>query len=477
MVISSQSSASTTSATAAVNTRWFALAAVCFGMMLTFLNITATISAVPAVQSDLDADSATMVWIPSIFALVVASLVLSAGTVGDVIGRRTAFITGSAIMSAGSLTSFFSHSSGLLLAAQAITGVGAALVLPNSLAIISNSFPDPRERTEAISIWAACSGLGLAIGPLSAGAILGAFSWNAVYLVNAVAALAVTLIAPFVVPRSRVQGAKLDLPGLLTATTAIAALTYWVIDGSHNGFGSTNAVVAIIVFVCALGCFVAYEWTTGSPMLDLRLFRSASFSTVMVVSATVLFGFTGLSLISVLFFERIGNLSAWTTGLHLLALMGTYVVVSAIAPRLLPRTGFKIMLTAGLIIIALGSLLLLRVHPHDGWSNMTVALVVLGIGFGSLIAPATAAAMNSVAPAQAGMASGTVNMFRQLGGVLGTSVLGSILTSQVAAGLLTKPADEAFESAFHTCALVAAAVFATVAVPTALFVRSRPSHG
>jgi DHA2 family multidrug resistance protein-like MFS transporter len=106
-----------------------------------------------------------------------------------------------------------------------------------------------------------------------------------------------------------------------------------------------------------------------------------------------------------------------------------------------------------------------------------VALVVLGVGFGSLIAPATAAAMNSVAPAQAGMASGTVNMFRQLGGVLGTSVLGSILTSQLASGLLTRPADEAFESAFHTCALVAAAVFVTVAIPTAVFVRSRPSHG
>lgn len=471
------SSQSTAPATGSDNTRWFALAAVCFGMMLTFLNITATISAVPAIQSDLDADSATMVWIPSIFALVVASLVLSAGTVGDVIGRRTAFIAGSAIMSIGSLSSFLSHSSGMILAAQAITGVGAALVLPNSLAIISNGFPDPKERTEAISIWAACSGLGLAIGPLSAGAVLGAFSWNAVYLVNAIAALVVVVIAPIVVPRSKVQGARLDVPGLLSATTAIAALTYWVIDGSHSGFTSTHAIGAIILFACVLAFFIVYERSTNAPMLDLRLFRSASFSTVMVVSATVLFGFTGLSLISVLFLERIGKLSAWSTGLHLLALMGTYVVVSAIAPRLLPRIGFKVMLTTGLIITALGSLLLLRVHPHEGWTNLTVALVVLGVGFGSLIAPATAAAMNSVAPAQAGMASGTVNMFRQLGGVLGTSVLGSILTSQLASGLLTRPADEAFESAFHTCALVAAAVFAVVAIPTAVFVRSRPSHG
>jgi DHA2 family multidrug resistance protein-like MFS transporter len=474
MVISSQS---VTPVSSTDSRRWYALAAVCFGMMLTFLNITATISAVPAIQEDLAADSATMVWIPSIFALVVASLVLSAGTVGDVIGRRTAFVIGSAIMSAGSLSSFLAHSSGWILVAQAITGVGAALVLPNSLAIISNSFPDPKERTEAISIWAACSGLGLAIGPLSAGAVLGAFSWNAVYLINAVAALLVTLIAPLVVPRSSVHGARLDVPGLLTATITIAALTFWVIDGAHNGFGSTKAIVAIVVFVCALAAFIAYERVTDAPMLDLRLFRSPSFSTVMVVSATVLFGFTGLSLISVLFLERVGHLSAWTTGLHLLALMGTYVVVSAIAPRLLPRTGFKVMLTAGLIITAIGSLLLLRVHPHEGWTNMTVALVALGVGFGSLIAPATAAAMNSVAPVQAGMASGTVNMFRQLGGVMGTSVLGSILTSQLASGLVTKPADEAFESAFHTCAVVAAAVFAVVAIPTVLFIRSRPSHG
>lgn len=274
----------------------------------------------------------------------------------------------------------------------------------------------------------------------------------------------------------RFREPRLDVPGLLSATTAIAALTYWVIDGSREYFTSTHAIIAIILFACALAFFIVYERSTGAPMLDLRLFRSASFSTVMMVSATVLFGFTGLSLISVLFLERIGKLSAWSTGLHLLAVMGTYVVVSAIAPRLL-RIGFKVMLTTGLIITALGSLLLLRVHPHEGWTNLTVALVVLGVGFGSLIAPATAAAMNSVAPAQAGMASGTVNMFRQLGGVLGTSVLRSILTSQLASGLLTHPADEAFESAFRTCALVAAAVFAVVAIPFTVFVRSRPSHG
>lgn len=458
------------------NSRWIALAAVCFGMMLTFLNITATISSVPAIQADLDADSATMVWIPSIFALVVASLVLSAGTLGDVIGRRTAFIIGSAIMSAGSLTSFLAHTSGWVLVAQAITGVGAALVLPNSLSIISSSFTVPKERTEAISIWAACSGLGLAIGPLSAGAVLGAFSWNAVFLVNAIAALAVALIAPLVVPPSKVPGARLDLPGLLTATAAIASLTFWVIDGSHSGFGSPRAITAIVVFACALGIFIAYERAVDSPMLDIRLFRSPSFSTVMLVSATVLFGFTGLSLISVLFFERVGQLSAWTTGLHLLALMGTYVVVSGIAPRLLPRTGFKVMLTGGLLITAVGALLLLRVHPNEGWADMTLALVVLGVGFGALIAPATAAAMNSVPPARAGMASGTVNMFRQLGGVLGTSVLGSILTAQLASNLLTESPAAAFESAFHICAIVAAIVFAVVAIPTALFVHSRPAH-
>lgn len=456
--------------------RWIALAAVCFGMMLTFLNITATISSVPSIQSDLAADSATMVWIPSVFALVVASLVLSAGTLGDVIGRRTAFVLGSAIMSAGSLTSFLSHTSGWLLAAQAITGVGAALVLPNSLSIISNSFTDPKERTEAISIWAACSGLGLAIGSLSAGAVLGAFSWNAVFGVNAIAALAVTLIAPFVVPASKVPGARLDLPGLLSATTAIAALVFWVIDGSHSGFGSARAIIAIVVFVCAMAMFIAVERAARAPMLDIRLFRSPSFSTVMLVSATVLFGFTGLAFISVLYFEKVGRLDAWTTGLHMLALMGTYVVVSGIAPRLLPRTGFKVMMTAGLLIIAAGALLLLRVHPEQGWTNMSIALVVLGVGFGSLIAPATAAAMSSVEPARAGMASGTVNMFRQLGGVLGTSVLGSILTSQVAAAAVTDSPADAFESAFHVCAVVAAVVFAVVAVPTALFVRSRPAH-
>ncbi|MBC2641950.1 MULTISPECIES: MFS transporter [unclassified Rhodococcus (in: high G+C Gram-positive bacteria)] len=456
--------------------RWIALAAVCFGMMLTFLNTTATIASVPAIGSDLNADAATTVWIPSMFVLVVASLVLSAGTLGDVIGRRVSFVGGAATMAVGSFATFLAHTSAWFLAAQAVTGIGAALVLPNSLTIISSSFADPRERTEAISIWAASSGLGLAIGPLSAGAVIDSFSWNAVFLVNAVAALVVALVSPAVVPSSTLPGARLDLPGLITATTAIAALTFWVIDGSHNGFRSPRTVISMIVFVCALSLFVTIERSVRAPMLHLDLFRSRSFSAVMLVSTTALFGFTGLSLISVLYFERVGGLSAWTTGLHLLALMMTYVVVSAIAPRLHQRTGFKFMLTGGLVITAAGALLLGRVQPHEGWATMTTAFVVLGLGIGTLIAPATAAAMNSVTPAEHGMASGTLNLFRQLGSVLGTSVMGSILTAQLSTALPTQPADTAFTSAFHTCAVVAAAVFIVVAIPTAFLVPGKAGH-
>jgi EmrB/QacA subfamily drug resistance transporter len=492
--------------------RWLSLAAVCLGMTMTFLNITATISALSSIQADLHTSTTTLVWITSSYTLVVASLVLSAGTIGDLLGRRTIFLLGAAILAIGSLLAFAAGSAGVLIAGQAVMGLGGAMILPNSLAIVGSTFHDPHERTEAIGIWAACSGLGLAIGPISAGLLLQHFTWHSVFLVNIAVAVLVLVATPLVVVNSRHPGRSLDAAGLLLATLSIGALTFAVIEGAHKGYASPLILVTAATFLATLVVFIAVELRHHDPMMDLGLFRSASFSAVMAIATSSLFGFTGVALLMVLFFQKAQGLSALSTGWRLLPMMGVYVVVSAVAARLVRRVGFKGTLTAGLLLTAAGAALLLAVHVSSSFNTIWPGLAVFGLGSGLLLAPTTAAAVISVAHTRGGMASATVNMFRQIGGVLGASVLGSIFTTHFAAALPTDLANggvpagvatrvvaaattgstgssvggamgadistalgRALSGAVHDGLLVAIAVALVTAVPAALFVRKRPT--
>jgi EmrB/QacA subfamily drug resistance transporter len=491
--------------------RWLSLAAVCLGMTMTFLNITATISALSAIQADLHTSTTTLVWITSSYTLVVASLVLSAGTIGDLLGRRTVFMIGVAILAVGSLLAFTAGAAGVLIVAQAVMGLGGAMILPNSLAIVGSTFHDPHERTEAIGIWAACSGLGLAIGPISAGLLLQHFSWHSVFLVNIAVAVIVLVAAPLVVVNSRHAGRSLDATGLVLATLSIGSLTFAVIEGAHKGYTSPLILIAAATFSVTVALFITLELRHRDPMMDIRLFRSASFSAVMAIATSSLFGFTGVALLMVLFFQKAQGLSALATGWRLLPMMGAYVVVSSVAARVVRRVGFKVTLTAGLLLTAVGAALLLGLQVSSSFNAIWPGLTVFGLGSGLLLAPTTAAAVISVSHSRGGMASATVNMFRQLGGVLGASVLGSIFTAHFAA---TLPADlarggvptgvaaqvvsasttgspgasvshamgthistavgHALSGAVHDGLLVAITVALVTAVPAAIFVRKRP---
>jgi EmrB/QacA subfamily drug resistance transporter len=481
-------------------------------MTMTFLNITATISALSAIQADLHVSTTTLVWITSSYTLVVASLVLSAGTIGDLLGRRTVFLLGAAILALGSLLAFSANGAAVLIAGQAVMGLGGAMILPNSLAIVGSTFHDPHERTEAIGIWAACSGLGLAIGPISAGVLLQHFSWHSVFLVNIAVAVIVLIAAPLVVVNSRHPGRSLDAFGALLATVSIGSITYAVIEGAHEGYTSPLILSAAASFLITLVLFLALELRHPNPMMDVRLFRSASFATVMAIATSSLFGFTGVALLMVLFFEKAQGLSALATGWRLLPMMGAYVVVSSVAARFVRRFGFKMTLGAGLVVTAAGAAGLLGIQNSSSFNAIWPGLVVFGLGSGLLLAPTTAAAVISVPHVQGGMASATVNMFRQLGGVLGASVLGSVFTSHFAAALPTDLAHRgvpgpvaahvvaaastgsagaavggklganifaavghALSGAVHDGLLVAIAVALATAVPAIAFVRKRPA--
>ncbi|WP_446218610.1 MFS transporter [Micromonospora sp. IBHARD004] len=431
------------------------LVAMCLGAAITFLQITATVSALTTIQRDLHVEPTTLIWIPSAYTLAVASLVLSAATLGNRFGRKRMFGAGVAAMIAGGAVLAQAGTPAWVIAGQLVAGIGGALILPNSLAILGATFTDPHRRTEVITAWSAASGIGLAVGPLIAGALLRQHHWHTVYLSTIVLGVVTLVVAAVAVAESRQGNGRLDLPGLLLATVTIAAFVYALIRSGRDGWTSPPVVTAWLGSAAALVGFVLVELRTAAPMLDVRLFRSASFSAVMVVAAVSLFGFTGVAILLVLFHERAQGLNPLDTGWRMLVPFGVYALAAFGAGRTIRRTGFKAPLTTGLLLGGLASLGLAAQGPATTFGQRWPLLALFGAACGLVVAPATAAALASVAPAQAGMASGAVNAARQVGSVLGASLLGTLLTTRLLAELperlaahqVAEPARSAVQSA------------------------------
>ena len=469
--------------------RWLSFGVVSLGMMLTFLTITETVATLGPIRRSLHVSGADLVWVASIYSMLVASLVLSAGTLGDIVGRRLVFAIGTAVLGAGSLATFLADGTGGVIAGEAVMGVGGALILPNSLAIVTHAFTDPHERTNAVSLWTAVSGLGLAIGPLVAGGLLKIASWHSVFLVNVALAAFVLALTPMFVADSRHPDRHLDRPGLLLAILGIGSLNYAVIEGGHAGYGSTRIVLAFAVAVVAIGGFIAVEARSRTPMLSLDLLKISSFSTANIVGFVGQYAIVGIAISEVLYFEQVRQYSLLATGLRVLPLMLSYVVVSSVAARIVRRAGFKRTIAAGLLLTAAGVLLIVTQQP------------------------ATAAAVVSVPHSEGGMASATVNMFRQVGGALGSSITGTIVTSglvsrlpselvhhgfapgaaadvtrSVARGAAAPAAHsaathsilasvgDAFVGALHVAVLIPGFAGLIAAVATVAFIRNRPAQ-
>ncbi|MET7876070.1 MFS transporter [Micromonospora sp. DT68] len=433
--------------------------------MITFLQITATVSALTTIQRDLRVDATTLIWIPSAYTLVVASVVLSAATLGNRYGRRRMFNAGVIAMIAGGAVVVSSPTVTWVIVGQLVAGLGGALILPNSLAILGATFTDPHRRTEVITAWSAASGIGLAVGPLIAGALLRHHSWHSVYVSTIVLGLVTLVVAAIGVAESQPSAGRLDVPGLLLGTVAIAAAVYAMIRGGRDGYTSLVVTLAWAASAAALIAFVLVELRTSAPMLDVRLFRSKSFSAVMVVAAVSLFGFTGVAILLVLFQERAQALSPLDTGWRMLALFGVYAVVAFGAGRLIRRTGFKAPLTAGLVLGALASFGLATQGPTTPFDQRWPLLALFGAACALVVAPATAAALASVAPAQAGMASGAVNAARQVGSVLGSSLLGTLLTTTMLSDLPERLAAHQVDAPTRVAVQAAAATGATDGQP------------
>jgi len=412
-------------------TKLFTLGAICFGLFMVMLDNTVVNLALPTIQRELNAGFSELQWIVDAFTLILAAFMLTGGTLGDIYGRKRAFLSGLVIFTAASLLCALSPSIEVLIAGRAIQGLGAAVMMPATLAVLTNTFTDPKERAQAIGIWAGVSGISLALGPALGGFMVDGFGWQSIFYINVPIGLIAFFIAIRLVPESKnPEGRSLDIFGQILAVVGLGTLTFAFIEANSYGWGSTTIVTLLAVGLAALIVFGFWETRVKSPMLQLRFFRNLTFLGSNLVGLTVSFGFFGLIFFLALFMQNVQGYSPTQAGVRQLAATLAVMVSAVLSGRIVGRIGARIPIVIGMVLMGGSTLAFIGVGADTPYSDYWWILTVMGIGAGLVMSPMTTAVMSTVPAARAGMASATLNTTRQVGGVFGIAVLGSIVTGR-----------------------------------------------
>lgn len=403
----------------------------CLGVFVGYFPVTTVSVSLPVIQQALGASTADLSWVSDAFVLPVAALILTAGVFGDVHGRKKVFQAGLGFCVLGSAVALTAQSIAQVWVGQALLGVGAAALLPMTLALISHAVPNPRERGKYIGLWTTSMMGSLTVGPLIAGVIVEHVAWRWIYLLSIPLSLITMVIASFVLTESRssVQRA-LDWPGQITAALAIVALVYGVIEGGTGSFGDIHVIVALAIAVCSGVAFVLVEQRSASPMLDLSLFRSASFTGSALVVMISFLALIGFFFVLSLYLGMVQQLSTLDAGLRLLVITVPPMVLGTAVGRLMRFLSARVLITGGLVITAVGLLVLTNVGISTSFGSLAWRLALVGLGLGLAFPCITATAVSSVPHHQAGMAAAGNNAFRQVGGALGPAILGALLTGK-----------------------------------------------
>jgi EmrB/QacA subfamily drug resistance transporter len=404
------------------------LACMCFALFMVMLDSTVVNLALKTIQLKMGATFSEVQWIVDAFVLALASLLLTGGTLGDLFGRRKAFIGGLALFTGGSVLCALAPSTSFLIGARVVQGVGGALMLPSTLSIITNTFPDPRERARAIGMWAGISGLALAIGPLIGGTLVDRFDWQSIFWINVPIGVVALVMALLFVPESSDRaGRNLDLPGQIMAVIGLVALTYAFIEANTYGWTSARIVSCFVVSAVALGLFLVVELRGRTPLLQLKFFRNGTFSGANLVGVIVSFAFFGVIFFLSLFMQEVQGYSPTQAGaLQLPATLGI-MVAAIVSGRIVGRIGARLPITIGLLMTGTALLALTSLEPNTGYASFWYWLLLMGVGNGLIMSPMTTAIMGTVPAARAGMASATSNTMRQVGSVFGIAVLGNLV--------------------------------------------------
>jgi DHA2 family methylenomycin A resistance protein-like MFS transporter len=453
--------------------RWrkpLALTALCLGQFMLQLDTTIVNVALPSIARGLHTSTSGLQWVVDGYILALASLLLSSGRIGDRSGHKRVYLVGLGIFALGSGLCALATSTDALVGFRALQGVGAAIELPATLALLAGAFPGARERAQAVGIWAGSGGVSLVLGPVLGGLLIRAFGWPAIFVVNLpVALLAAVLTVTAVRETHKATPGRLDLPGQALAAATLGLLAAAAIEGGRQGFSAWLPVVLLATGAAALIAFLLVEHRRPEPMLPLGYFRNRAYAAANADGVVMGFVMFSLLFIFALYFQQVLSDSALAGGLSFIPLCGAFAITGPLIGRLVHRVGHRAPMVAGLALIALGSLLLLRLSVHSTYGQVWPAFLIIGVGYGMTSTPMAAAVLGSVPARRAGMASATNNTARQIGGVFGIAILGSLLP---AAANSSSYAQHFVVGLHHgliataLCALLGAALTATNSKPS-----------
>jgi EmrB/QacA subfamily drug resistance transporter len=467
-----------------MNRRWIALILLCFAQFIVVLDASIVNVALPSIGEALDFSQGNLAWVVNAYVLTFGGFLLLGGRLADLLGRRRVFISGLLLVAAASLAAGFAATEGQLIAARAAQGLGAAIISPAALSIVTNTFMDGSERNKALGAWGAVAGAGGAAGVLFGGILTDGPGWEWVLWINVPVALVVAALAPRLILESRSESATrhFDTAGAVSVTAGLSVLVYAIVDATEAGWGSTQTLGLLALSATLIAAFVAIELRSRSPLVPFRIFRLRTLTGANVVGLLV-----GGSLFSMFFFitlymQQVLGYSPIEAGLSYLPLALMIIVASGVASQLVTRIGFKPVLATGMVFIAGALVWFSQVSVGGGFASDILGpslLAAAGLGFGFVTT--TIAAVSGVREQESGLASGLINTSQQIGGALGLAVLATIANSRTddllanAGGTrpeLTSALNEGFQSAF----LGGAGIAALGLVLTLVLIRGRDSR-
>jgi EmrB/QacA subfamily drug resistance transporter len=416
------------------NRKWWTLGALSFALFMVMLDNTVVNVALPAIQKDLGIGVSELEWTVTAYALTFAVLLLSGGKLGDMYGRRRIFMIGLLVFTVSSLVCGLSSSAPELIGARAVQGVGSALMMPATLSIITATFA-AAQRGMAIGIWAGVSAMALAIGPLLGGVITEHISWNWIFFVNVPIGILAVIAALVVVPESRDMSheQRLDLPGLVTSGIGLLALVYALIEAHRLGWTSATIIALFAVAAVALTAFVFLELHQRLPMLDLSLFKNGTFTGANLVAILVTLAMFGIFVFFPIYMQDLLGWSPIQAGAALLPWTILIVIFAPIAGKLSDHVGSRWLMAGGMATVGLCCLELSTVAVGSTFWRLLPGFILGGLGMAFVMTPMSAAVMGSAPVDKAGVASGVLNTFRQVGVALGIAITGAIVTNREAA--------------------------------------------
>jgi EmrB/QacA subfamily drug resistance transporter len=453
--------------------KWWTLIAVVTGVFMLLLDVTIVNVALPDIQKSLGASLSDLQWVIDAYALTLAALLLTAGSLADLYGRRRTFALGIVVFTAGSALCGLAGSPLFLTLSRAFQGVGGAIMFSTSLAILSNAFR-AGDRGVAFGVFGAVTGVAVAVGPVVGGALVSGLSWRWIFFVNVPVGLAALYLTLAQVDESRNPNARhVDLVGLLTFSAGLAALVYGLIRSNEDGWGSSTVVSSLVAAGVLLAAFVFAETRVREPMLDLTLLRKPTFVGGLIAAFGISGGLFACFPYLVLYLQNLLGMSAIEVGVRFLVLSGPIFVTAAIAGRLSDKVSPAYLIGPGFAFVGVALLLMRGITVHSGFSHLVPGFIAAGVGAGLINVPLASTAVGVVEPARAGMASGINSTFRQVGIATGVAALGAIFSHHADP---SRPNPQHFVDGLNAILIVAAVLSLFAAAASLVLIRRKDFH-